>query len=51
MTSASEDEEDNTHMAQDIPWQTVKGLKRGKEAGLVKIPRLQTYHEIIGSMP
>jgi hypothetical protein len=32
MTSASEDEEDGTYMAQDIPWQTIKGKKR-KKAG------------------
>lgn len=30
-TSASEDEEDGTHIAQDIPWQTVKGMKRKKQ--------------------
>jgi hypothetical protein len=29
-TSTSEDEEDSTQMAQEIPWQTVKGMKREK---------------------
>jgi hypothetical protein len=29
--STSEDEEDDTHMDQEIPWQTVKGTKRKKE--------------------
>jgi len=31
MTSASEDEEDITHIAQDILWQTVNGMKRKKQ--------------------
>ena len=31
MTSTSEDEEDSPHMAQEIPWQTVKGNKRGEK--------------------
>jgi len=48
MTPASEDEEDGTHMAQDILWQTVRGMKWGEggggSTGLVKNPRLQTYH-------
>jgi hypothetical protein len=30
MTSTSEDEEDSMHMAQEIPRQTVKGMKRKK---------------------
>jgi len=29
-TSTSEDEEDSSHMVPDIPWQTVKGMKRKK---------------------
>jgi hypothetical protein len=31
MTPAGADEEDSTHMAQDILWQTVKGVKRKKQ--------------------
>jgi len=31
MTSTSEDEEDSTHIAQEIPWQTVKGMKIKKQ--------------------
>ena len=31
-TSTSEDEEDSSHMVQDIPWQTVKGMKRKKHS-------------------
>jgi hypothetical protein len=30
-TSTSEDEEDSTHMPHEIPWQTVKGIKRKKK--------------------
>jgi hypothetical protein len=29
-TSTSEDEEDRTHMTQEIAWQTVKDMKRKK---------------------
>ena len=50
-TSASEDEEESTYMAQDIRWQTVKGMKRKKNTGLLKIPRPQTYQSTIVSMP
>jgi len=49
-TSASEIEEDSTHMAQGIPWQTVKGMK-GKNTGLVNsttpdIPQDNRFHAL-----
>ena len=31
MTFTSEDEEDSPHMVQEIPWQTVKGMKGKKK--------------------
>jgi hypothetical protein len=30
MSSTSEDEEDSMHTAQEVPWQTVKGMKQKK---------------------
>ena len=53
-TSTSEDEEDSSHMAQVIPWQTVKGMKRNKhrtskDSTKQDIPLGSRYHVLTNS--
>jgi len=54
MTSTSECEEDSMHMVQEIPWQTVKGMKRkkhrtSKDSTTQDIPLDNRYHVLTGS--
>jgi hypothetical protein len=51
-TFTSEDEGDNTHMAQEIPWQTVKGIKKNrtsKDSIKQDIPLDNSYHVLTDS--